>query len=78
MGVEPGTLEGQKLVDPPLGSAVLVEREQPSGNAGLIGDYQREPTTPVQPLDGQTVQAMVAEIMKTPKSVIDRAQSATQ
>jgi tripartite-type tricarboxylate transporter receptor subunit TctC len=33
---------------------------------------------PVQPADGATVQAMVAELMKTPKDVIDRAQNATQ
>ena len=33
---------------------------------------------PVQPLDGATVQAMIADIMKTPKDVIDRAQSASQ
>lgn len=33
---------------------------------------------PVQPLDGATVQSMIADIMKTPKAVIDRAQSASQ
>ncbi len=38
----------------------------------------RKANIPVQPADGQTVQAMVAEIMKTPKNIVDRAQSATQ
>jgi len=38
----------------------------------------RKAGIPVEPADGETVQAMVAEIMKTPKSVVDRAQSATQ
>jgi tripartite-type tricarboxylate transporter receptor subunit TctC len=33
---------------------------------------------PVQPLDGAAVQSLIADIMKTPKDIIDRAQSASQ
>lgn len=33
---------------------------------------------PIQPLDGATLQKMIADLIRTPKDVIDRAQRATQ
>jgi hypothetical protein len=51
MPIQTRTGVGQQLIEPALGAAVVLVGQEPARDAGLIGDYHREPPGGIQLTD---------------------------